>query len=445
MKANNQSRQPSALIITSLKVEYQAVCEHLSNIHEELLLHGTLCERGTFAATDHEWDITTLITSAGNASAAFETERAINYLQPEIVLFVGIAGGLKDVRIGDVVVATKIYSYEQDRADRDFPIRREVATTSYALIQRARACAKNEDWLLRTGALSTGDSQSSEGLSRVFIAPIVAGEKGIVAPSPLYGVLRSIYSDAVAVEMEGQGYGFLTAIQANQSVQMLVIRGITELLDDKSRADKSRALTAARHASAFAFQLLATLGKAQQAQSLHPSSATMYRNTAQTPSFPLAKDGAPEPIEIFFAYADEDEKFAQHLQKHLSLLKRAKVIASWHSGSTAGGEALSEQMQHVNKASIILLFISPDFLCSDYLFEIAERAMERQRTDGITITPILLRPTDGWHDTPFGNLQAIPKGDRPLTSFRNLDLAIDQVADEIRTVAEKVKVTRNPL
>jgi nucleoside phosphorylase len=70
--------------------------------------------------------------------------------------------------------------------------------------------------------------------------------------------LRDNYSDALAVEMEGRG--FLEATHANPQVSSLIVRGISDLINDKSAIDDHiRQQIASRHASAFAFEVLAHL------------------------------------------------------------------------------------------------------------------------------------------------------------------------------------------
>ena len=117
---------PCAVILTALPVEYLAVRSHLRDLQEEMHPLGNVYERGKFATNAYEWEVGVVETGAGNAGAAVETERAITYFKPDILFFVGIAGGIKDVTIGDVVAATKVYGYESGKVGEQFSMRPEV-------------------------------------------------------------------------------------------------------------------------------------------------------------------------------------------------------------------------------------------------------------------------------------------------------------------------------
>lgn len=96
-------------------------------------------------------------------------------------------------------------------------------------------------------------------MPRAFVSPIAAGESVVgSAQSGTAQLLKRNYGDALAVEMEG--FGFLEAARTSQGLPAIVIRGVSDLLDGKAEVDAlgSQKL-AARHASQFAFELLAKL------------------------------------------------------------------------------------------------------------------------------------------------------------------------------------------
>ena len=238
------------IILTALPVEYEAVLRYLQEPQEVVHQSGTIYHRGTFSGKNHTWSVAVAEIGMGGVTAALEAEKAITFLHAHIALFVGIAGGLKDVKRGDVVAATKVYAYEAGKAGQRFEPRPELGHPSHALEQRARAEAHLDEWLARL------DNSYLDPVPQVLIGALAAGEKVLASKqSNLYRQLKKNYGDALAIEMEG--HGFLHAVRVNHTVHGLVIRGISDLINDKISADISGAqAVAARHAAAFAFQVL---------------------------------------------------------------------------------------------------------------------------------------------------------------------------------------------
>ncbi len=246
---------PCVVILTALKVEYMAVREHLTGLKEDIHPQGTVYERGRFTAGNQIWDVAIAQIGAGNSGVATEAERAIARFDPRVILFVGVAGGIKkELNIGDVVVGTKIYKYESGKAlaDKTLP-RPTLGNSSHRLVQRAQAESRKSDWLSRIKPNFTSENRS------VYVEAIAAGEKVIASSrSPICKFLREYYDDAYAVEMEG--FGFLEAAWRNDSVSAIVIRGISDKLDKKAQSDAANSQKiASAHASAFAFEILSKL------------------------------------------------------------------------------------------------------------------------------------------------------------------------------------------
>jgi len=242
----------TAVILTALAVEYKAVCKHLVELKEQTYF-GTIYEHGWFDGEHGRWEVWVLEIGAGNIAAAQQAERAFTVARPQVAFFVGVAGGLKhDVKLGDVVAADKVYLYHAGKDGEEFQPRANAARCSHPLEQRARAEARKERWRERL------DTKPRGRQPQAVVKPIAAGEQVVASSdSATATFLRKHYSDAVAVEMEGRGF-LEAAYGRDGAVQALVIRGISDHLDGKARADAHGGQErAARHASAFAFEILA--------------------------------------------------------------------------------------------------------------------------------------------------------------------------------------------
>jgi len=243
----------SVIVLTALRLECLAVLTHLTDLREEVLESGTVVEVGTLRMKGGPVRVGVVEAGAGNIPVAATAQEVFSHFKPAAVLFVGVAGGIKDVRVGDVVAATRVYGFESGKAADDFLSRPDVAMSSNRLIQRARAEARKERWRERLEPVS-----GSPVAHQVYIGPIAAGSQVIASTrSPLYQFLVQHYSDALAVEMEGRG--FLEAAWRNQ-IDALVVRGISDLIDKKSESDATGSQPlAARNAAAFAFEVIANL------------------------------------------------------------------------------------------------------------------------------------------------------------------------------------------
>lgn len=159
---------------------------------------------------------------------------------------------------------------------------------------------------------------------------------------------------------------------------------------------------------------------------------------------PLADTGDSSPeVELFYAYSHKDERLRDKLETHLSILKRNGIISSWHDRKIPAGAGWTGEIdEHLNRAAIILLLVSADFIASDYCYDKEMmRAMERHELGEAKVVPVILRPCD-WQGAPFGKLQGLPKDMKPVTSWTSRDEAFKSIAMGIRKVAEELREGR---
>ncbi|MCC4314577.1 phosphorylase family protein [Streptomyces malaysiensis] len=265
---NEGAVRADVVVLTALEVEYRAVRAHLEDPRPVRAERGALFELGVFRDGSAEWTVAIHMTGPGNPGAAASVERAAALFAPRALLFVGVAGGVKDVALGDVVAADAVYDYETGKdTESGFLPRQKTHQSAYGLVQLARLVAVGDAWQRR---IRPGDDAPRPN---AHVKPLAAGGRVVAHHRSDVGLrLTAGAGDALAVDMEG--FGFLAGAYLNQQLDALVIRGISDLLGDKGEAHDERwQPVASRHAAAFAFELIGRMPVAADAPADRPRAA----------------------------------------------------------------------------------------------------------------------------------------------------------------------------
>lgn len=141
---------------------------------------------------------------------------------------------------------------------------------------------------------------------------------------------------------------------------------------------------------------------------------------------------------VFFSYSHKDEVLRDQLETQLAMLKRQGIIETWHDRRIGAGQEIDAAIdEHIDRDEIILLLVSPDFIASNYCYNIEmKRALERHDAKEAIVIPVILRACE-WHHAPFGKLLAAPTDGKPITQWPDRDEAFLQVAKAVRDAAAR--------
>lgn len=256
----------SIVIQTALPLEQEAVASKLTNIVDyEHPDSKTIYKVGQYISNGSRLQIVVGRTNQTNINAAIETERVIKHFNPTYLFFVGVAGGLKDVSVGDIVIGTDVIGYERGKAKEEFLSRPQFGFSSYEMEQKAVSFANSAEWKKQSERLL---NKSFHEEILCLPGTIASGEKVVGSvKAPLYLFLRKYCSHALAVEMEG--LGFLEACRPYPLIKSLIIRGISDLVDGKEDADKKGSQPyASKNATEFLFGLIDFIGIKQEIATL---------------------------------------------------------------------------------------------------------------------------------------------------------------------------------
>lgn len=150
-----------------------------------------------------------------------------------------------------------------------------------------------------------------------------------------------------------------------------------------------------------------------------------------------------QTFQVFCSYSHEDRTFQDSLAKHLASLRRTGRIELWYDKEIRAGDKWADEIsENLEKADIVLLLVSANFIASDYCYAIEmKRALELHDSEQATAIPIIIKPCD-WTITPIGALQALPSEAKPVSSWNQADEAWTDVSQGLRRTIEKLEQKR---
>lgn len=266
------------VILTALELEYAAVRKYLTDITTYRHPAKTIFEIGTVPGTSCR--VALGLTGVGNGNSGPLAERAISEFSPAALIFSGVAGALRDMPLGTVVVASKVYAYHGGLSeDEEFSSRPAAWHAPHGIDQLARHLGRSRSWHQRL--------KNKSEHPQVLFGAIAAGE--VVLNSRISHeaeLIRRHYNDAAAIEMEAAGIAQAGHFNA---VPTAVVRGISDRADGQKTTDNDRSWqpVAAENAAAFAIDLAVHI--ADEAEEIYvaethrtPAPVTQITNTAGT-------------------------------------------------------------------------------------------------------------------------------------------------------------------
>ena len=234
---NESDARPVAVLLTFNEHEAHKVWATFGRSRRELPKEGVtyheLDEVGGFRVIHGH------SSRQGPLEAQLSAADAIDHWNPEVLIAVGIAFGVKEEKhhIGDVLVSKEVLDYESARVEPDgtFTYRGRTFSTSRELANR----------------VSNLDLRRAEvrDLPTIHMGTIVSGAK-LVDNKEYRDNLASLHSTVIGGEMEGSG--ILTAC-ADTKVDVIVIKAICDWAahknnpskdDDQKKASKNAAIVA---------------------------------------------------------------------------------------------------------------------------------------------------------------------------------------------------------
>lgn len=143
---------------------------------------------------------------------------------------------------------------------------------------------------------------------------------------------------------------------------------------------------------------------------------------------------------LFISYAHKDERYRDELRGALTAYERKQEIEVWDDTRIEPGQKWeAEILEKLERADIIVLLLSNDFIKSDYcMHKEMDRALERDTAGECAIVPIVVRSCR-FDKLEVGQTQAILPKAKPIKEHKDRDAAWLEVTKQLDRVIARLK------
>lgn len=153
------------------------------------------------------------------------------------------------------------------------------------------------------------------------------------------------------------------------------------------------------------------------------------------------------PVRFLLAYATEDNPISANIRKALVMPVRNKAIQfiDQQLAAMPGAERDAILAEALSAADAVLLILSNDFLASEECFALLEQALSLRESRGLVVVPLLARHCDWKSVDKLAGLQALPRNGQFIDQQALLDKALTEAAQELITLADRLRPSLPPL
>jgi adenosylhomocysteine nucleosidase len=198
-----------------------AIDHELTNFFHEMLIERTeiIADKTFYIGKIHNHEVTLVKSGVGKVNAAITTTLLIKHFNSRMIINSGVAGGIKPMKIGDIILTNGISYFDVSlTAIDDIPYGKMgsdplVVNTDEHLLAKAEKVFKELGYEYQIGK-------------------VVSGDKFVTRDKDLRKIMKHV-DNVLGVEMEGMAI----AITAHKfDVPFLSIRGVSDIINTTSQS-----------------------------------------------------------------------------------------------------------------------------------------------------------------------------------------------------------------